>query len=824
MAVDNPQVVLNAIATARLKEINGKKLIVMPHAADEIKVLRNLGLKPPSINLDFHYTGRHQPFDHQRITTEFLVTTKRGFVLNDPGCVDCETEYLSPTGWKRIGSYESGQVAQWNPKTNQAEFVTPSEYIKRPCDVMLRFKTTRGVDQKLSHEHRVLFIDSVNRARVISAGEVKEADDRLVLGWRGRFLTTFKPPEREGIPLNDADLRVQIAVIADGHFSAPSTTNCVIRVKKERKKLRLRQLLAEAKIEFQELTPEYESAAGFSVFKFYAPWYTKYFDERFWLASERQLKIISEELHYWDGCERKADSEGFYTGDKESADFAQYVYVTNERTASLSVYDRLERGANKLEYVVHARASNRPLYLRGAHGKEEYKNITEEPTIDGFKYCFSVPTTFLILRRNGCVFITGNTGKTKAALWAAEYLRQKGKIRRVLIGCPLSVISVWEEECFNTVPHRSCCKLLGSKQRRLDILAEGSDICIINHDGISTIEEHLLGKFDLIIDDEATAHKNAQTQRYRKFKKLTVNVPYLWLMTGTPVTKAPTDAYALIKLVDPLQFKGSFTLFKDMTMQQVTSFKWVPRADSKEFVYKHMQPAVRFKKEDCLDLPSVTYVNRTCELTDQQRKAFDLMKQKLIMEQHDGEKITAANAAVKLLKLIQICCGVVKDNEGEHYVLDSSTRLNALEEIVEEVGGKVIIFVPFIGVMDSVQKFLQDKNWTVGLVNGSVSERARSKIFDDFQKGDLECLIAHPKTAAHGLNLTASSTIVWYGPIWSSEQYVQACSRINRSGQKNKMTIYHLIGSAIEAAIYRGLWGQIQMSTAILQQYEEVLK
>ncbi len=433
---------------------------------------------------------------------------------------------------------------------------------------------------------------------------------------------------------------------------------------------------------------------------------------------------------------------------------------------------------------------------------------------------------FLVQTKRGFNLSDPGTGKTAAALWASEYLRQKGYIRRVLITAPLSVMSVWEEEAFNLLPHRSFCKLLGSKARRLDLLNEGSDICVINHDGASTIQPQLKGKFDLIINDEATVHKNAQTKRYKLFRDLVKEVRYLWLLTGTPVTKAPTDAYALVKLVNPLAFKGGFVMWKEMTMTQVSSFKWVPKIDSKDFVYRHLQPAIRFKKEDCIDLPPITYVNRTCELTDQQKIAFKNMKQKLVMERahEDGEKITAANAAVKLLKLIQICCGVVKDNDGEHYGLDASTRLDTLGEIIEETGGKVIIFVPFIGVMDAVMQYLKEKGWSAALVNGSVSEKNRSRIFEEFQKGDLECLVAHPKTTSHGLTLTASNSIVWYGPIYSTESYIQANARIHRQGQKNKCTVYHIVSTSLEAQIFKALWSGVQLGNQILQMYQEVVQ
>jgi SNF2 family DNA or RNA helicase len=209
-------------------------------------------------------------------------------------------------------------------------------------------------------------------------------------------------------------------------------------------------------------------------------------------------------------------------------------------------------------------------------------------------------TEFLVTTKRGFNLSDAGTGKTAAALWAAEYLRQKGLIRRILIVCPLSVISVWEEECFNILPHRSFAKLLGSKQRRLDIVNDGSDICVINHDGISVFGEKkkngssykysmgpaLKGKFDLVIGDEATFWKNTANISYKIFKDFIKTVPYVWLLTGTPVTKAPTDAYGLIKLVNRDSFTGGFGLFREMTMRKVNEYKYVPRVDSKDTVYK----------------------------------------------------------------------------------------------------------------------------------------------------------------------------------------------------------------------------------------------
>jgi SNF2 family DNA or RNA helicase len=196
------------------------------------------------------------------------------------------------------------------------------------------------------------------------------------------------------------------------------------------------------------------------------------------------------------------------------------------------------------------------------------------------------------------------------------------------------------------------------------------------------------------------------------------------------------------------------------------------------------------------------------------------MKARMVMEKTEGERITAANAAVKLLKLVQICCGVIKDNAGLHYKLDCINRLNLLDETVEEAGNKAIVFVPYLGVMSMVQDDLRKRGYTTGLVNGEVGLTARTKIFSEFQNGDTEVLIAHPRTAAHGLNLTASHTIIWYAPIFSAEQYLQANNRIDRPGQIHNMTIAHIIATPLEAGLYRALLGQVSMQSMILEQYE----
>lgn len=438
---------------------------------------------------------------------------------------------------------------------------------------------------------------------------------------------------------------------------------------------------------------------------------------------------------------------------------------------------------------------------------------------------------FATINRKLFILNGTGTGKTAAALWGSEYLIERGHVKRVLIICPLSVTKVWADEIFGTLPHRTAGLMIGTKKKRLDILEAGYDFTIINFDGASSLFENnkktrkksspLKDKFDLIIVDEASAYRNAGTDRYEALKFLNTANVRLWLLTATPTPNAPTDAWAMVRLVSPSRVPDSFNLFRETVMQPAGPYKWVPRIGWKDTIWNVMQPAIRFEKKDCLDLPPITYNDRYAELEPEQTKAFEAMKAKLKHE-NEGVEITAANAAVKIIKLQQICCGVVKDDDGNPVYLKADKRLKLTLELVQSAAQKVIIFVPFIFSMELVKEYLERHGVTTALVNGNVSAHERADIFTAFQRSaEPKVLIAHPAVAAHGLTLTAADTIIWYAPIYSLEQYEQANARIERQGQKNAMSIYHIISHPFEATIYDVLKKKGSVQSALLTLYGE---
>ena len=413
---------------------------------------------------------------------------------------------------------------------------------------------------------------------------------------------------------------------------------------------------------------------------------------------------------------------------------------------------------------------------------------------------------FLTTHKRALCLNAPGTGKSISSIWAADFLLDEGDARKVLIIAPLSTLKVvWARELRHHLPHRSFVVCTGSKQKRQELLkTPGVQYVIINHDGFTNMQSDLTG-FDVVIYDEATALKSPSSQRYKTFAKwAAAHSPWLWLLTGTPISQTPADAWTLARLVGSDNCPKSFTTFKDMVMQKVTQFKWTPRPDALETCKKVLQPSIRFSLDECKDLPQTNFVGRKTELTPQQQKAFKDMKDHCVSVFAEGE-VTAANAAVVLSKLLQISCGVVY-GDNDTIAIDASARYNTLTELLAEIGDKAIIFVPLRGVQDWLKEKLLADGFDVASVHGGVGKTERDQIFNDFQHTDRpQILLAHPKVAAHGLTLTRAKDIVWFAPIYSLEQYEQANARIRRLTTTGKTSVWHIWATAFEAELYRRL-------------------
>ena len=436
--------------------------------------------------------------------------------------------------------------------------------------------------------------------------------------------------------------------------------------------------------------------------------------------------------------------------------------------------------------------------------------------------------SFLTVNRKAFCFSEAGTGKTASVIWSADYLMNKKKVKRVLVLCPLSIMkAAWQTDLFKFAMHRSCSVAHGSADQRRKIIDAGSEFVIINFDGVAVVEDEIkAGGFDLIVVDEATAYKNAQTSRWKVLNRIIKETnPRLWMLTGTPAAQSPLDAYGLAKLVNPEGCPRNFNLFRDSVMYRITQFKWGVKPQANTIVHKMLQPAIRFEKSQCLDLPQVTHTEREAPLTSQQKKYYKLLKEQMIMEAA-GEEVSAVNAATRLNKLLQISGGAVYSDTREVVQFDVSNRINVVLEAIEETSRKVLVFVPFTHTIELLREALEKEKITCDVINGKVNLNKRSDIVARFQSDpDPRVLLIQPQAASHGLTLTEADTIIWYAPVTSVETYLQANARIDRPGQKHAMTIVHITGSDVEAKLYKMLRGNIQNHQQIIDLYrQEILQ
>ena len=433
--------------------------------------------------------------------------------------------------------------------------------------------------------------------------------------------------------------------------------------------------------------------------------------------------------------------------------------------------------------------------------------------------------SFMTLNKKSFCFNEQGTGKTASAIWASDYLLGQGKINRVLVICPLSIMeSAWRNDLFSFAMHRKVDVAYGSKKKRKEIIEGDAEYVIINYDGVEIVQDAVAdGGFDLIIVDEATHYKNVQTKRWKTLKKLVNKDTWLWMMTGTPAAQSPTDAYGIAKLVNPDGVPRFFGSFRDLVMQKVTNFKWIPKDTATESVHRALQPAIRYTKEECLDLPPMVYVKREVDMTAQQNKYYKELKSKMVT-QAAGEQITAANAAVNMNKLLQISSGAVYTDNGDAVQFDITKRYKVLREVINESSKKVLVFVPFKHTIDLLTSKLRDDGITTDIIRGDVSAAKRTDIFKRFQEqDDPKVLVIQPQSAAHGVTLTAANTVVWWAPTSSLETYAQANARVHRSGQDQKCTVVHLQGSFAERRVYSLLDNRIDVHTKMIDLYKEVL-
>ena len=390
----------------------------------------------------------------------------------------------------------------------------------------------------------------------------------------------------------------------------------------------------------------------------------------------------------------------------------------------------------------------------------------------------------------------------------------------MLVVAPISVMeATWVAHILKHYPHRRFELLHGSsKAKRVQALNRKAHYYIVNTDGIKVIFEDLLEKnFDMIIIDESTLFASHKSDRTKAAWSLCNMAKSVVCLTGEPTPNDLIQAYAQAKLIH-YETPRYFTHFRDSIKIKLDMYNYIDKPGAINTVWEILQPAIKHTRDECLDLPPITFEDRDIPLTKQQEKLYKQMEKDYITWLGSGEVISAANAAVRATKLMQISAGIIIDGDSNHFVIDHKYRLKELDRVLDSLPvKKLIIFATFTKSINGLIEHFGDK---AKKIDGSVTKKGeRAKIIKEFQDGDLQVLIGQPKAISHGVNLQTSNTIVWWSPTFSNESYNQCNGRIRRAGQLRPQLVIHFQSTKIEKHVYKALARKQKVSESLLDMF-----
>ena len=829
------------------------------------------------------FTFKTKPLKHQ-LDALCMSASKANFAyLMEMGCVDGETEFLSNRGWIKfkdfiLSEWEEplyvGQVTDTilpNPETHKIfSFVKPTNYIKKKTKKMYHFtgvvpgSTKPCLDIMVTPEHNMRCrlvkatraagtqVEVATDCDVTAAELVEHIADRTELtptfqGKAGQISQRCWIEEASGYEnkselakLNQWELRVLVAVMADGSFSNKEGNRCVVEFSKQSKIERFIMLCKKAGI----LAVRESIRGGKSTrFNLIAPLRKKIYDEDFWMLSPEQHSVIFHEVCYWDGS-RDGTKNRFYTIHKSSADFVQFLAATHGYRATL----------------VEGTSNNKPYYTVEYNPKQNVSTVEEnqcfttvtkyhEVDTEQWAYCFRVPSGQLLLRRNGKIFVTGNSGKTKVIIDNMTYLKQKGAITAAIVLAPKGVYRNWSTQEIpkhmpdEVKPHVLVWKADASAGYKKKLLEEiesydGSDFPImvfnieslLSANGMATLKAFLKKHRGTVmgIIDESTCIKNHKAKRTKAALEIGSKCRVRRIATGSPITNSPLDLYSQFAFLDKqiigcgsfYAFRNIFAEIERITTRQGQSFDKILKYKNLHLLSKRINDfSYRVTKKECLDLPEKVYVTRDVELTPEQKRLYKEMKN-LSFTMLDDEIMSVQVALTKLLRLHQILCGSFTTDDGQIQKIPNN-RIEALSEVLDETSGKVIIWANYLQNIEDIKQLLTEKYGAESFVvyTGATGNDDRVEAIKQFQNANspVRFFLGNVQTAGRGITLTAAQTVIYFSNNYSLEMRQQSEDRAHRVGQVNNVTYVDLVvRDSLDEKIIQALLAKRNIANEIL--------
>jgi superfamily II DNA or RNA helicase len=569
------------------------------------------GLERVPKGLDFTGVEIDHLYEFQLECLQCLKYCRNGLIQAPTGCVDADTEFLTPTGWKRIADYKEGdQVMQYNPN-GTAQFTLPLEYVKLPCDELWHIKTELGLDMCLSDEHTVLFKNggACKKKSCLRTLSFKEVREQLKRGFNGRILSTFKPLTETPYTYSNSGFRLLTILILNGVEDDGGRIS--VKPPNWRANDRLKHILEMFSVVYEVKKKGYSYVYLLNIDPDVGD-----FDGSFYQCSLEQLSAILHEAFIWN---RYKNVKAISVKSKVSADFFQYIMTIK----GFGAYIHKDEKTNK--YIVGYRRAPTFSLCNSFHKPAP---ITPYKTNDGFKYCFSVPSGYLVLRRGDCIFISGNSGKSEIFIVVAQALAKQGPIlifvpNTTVEGTIIRRFKKYDVECLS---YRKVRKAKKIEDNKIVI----STPKIIFNDIQKGQNLDIIHKFKFVISDECH-HNSCWT-----INQTLLNLPQLERSFGfsaTPLqrnmkfdkTQLISDAFLedalTIAVSGPIVFKKEFKDIRDyINIPHIINYSMSNEEECKSNNWvelrKHLYLGSRLqvvgsviRKLDDYKLTSITFIN-----------------------------------------------------------------------------------------------------------------------------------------------------------------------------------------------------------------------
>lgn len=402
------------------------------------------------------------------------------------------------------------------------------------------------------------------------------------------------------------------------------------------------------------------------------------------------------------------------------------------------------------------------------------------------------------------LFLDMGLGKTVTTLTAVRELKyNRFQVRSVLVIAPKKVAEgTWtrEKDKWDNTRILRISQVMGTPAKRIRALNTPADIYITNRENVCWLVDYYRNDwpFDMVVVDESSSFKSRSAKRFKALASVGTHIDRMVLLTGTPSPNGLDDLWAQIYLLDGGERLGKrYTWFRERYFDpgrrgadgMVYDYKAKPGSEQ-SILEKISDICVSMRAEDYLELPDLITHQVPVVLDQKAGKAYRDMERKMVLELPDeGDEISVASAAALSNKLLQLANGAVYDDEhGVHEIHEC--KIEAFLELVESLNGKpALVFYNFQHDRERILKALSGSKYRV-------RELRKPQDEDDWNAGKIDVLLAHPASAAYGLNLQhGGNHLIWFGLTWNYELYTQANARLHRQGQTQKVIVHHLIAA-----------------------------